>query len=164
MPSLLPKVYLATLCKICSHHFLIPSSIQIPLYYNRAEDPRCEGGFARVWKGEYEGTEVAVKVLKVFEESDLVKIKRVGFSIYQRARTDRLALTTQRFCKEVITWKALRHQNTLPLLGVTISHNQFVMVSEWMINGRITQFVKTHRDVNCFMLVGFCSTVDRTYH
>jgi hypothetical protein len=30
---------------------------------------------------------------------------------------------------------------------------QFVMVSEWMTNGNINQFVKTHKDANRFGLV-----------
>ena len=72
---------LATLCKICSHHALIPRPIQIPLCYDRTEAPRYRGGFAEVWKGEHEGIEVAVKVLKVFVTSDLAKITRVGFPI-----------------------------------------------------------------------------------
>ena len=59
----------------------------------------------------------------------------------------------QRFCKEVVAWKALRHQNVLPLLGVTMSSNQFTMVSEWMLNGNINEFVKVHRDANRFELV-----------
>ena len=54
-------------------------------------------------------------------------------------------------------WKALRHQNILPLLGVTMSKNQFTMVSEWMINGNINEFIKVHRDANRFDLVGFYS-------
>ena len=62
-------------------------------------------------------------------------------------------LIAQRFCKEVLTWKALRHENVLPLLGVTMSNNQFAMVSEWMANGNINEFVKTHRETNRFKLV-----------
>ena len=155
---------LAILCKVCSHYGLIPRSIQIPLCHDRTEAPRYEGGFAKVWKGEHEGIAVAVKVLKVFTTSDLVKIKRVGFPVFRRAGVDRLVPITQRFCKEVMTWKALRHKNTLPLLGVMMSSNQFVMVSEWMANGNINEFIKTRRDANRFELVGFCSTVDCTCH
>ena len=69
------------LCKICGHYASIPKSIQIPLCYNRTDDPRYEGGFAKVWKGEHEGIEVAVKVLKVFVVSNLTKITRVGFPV-----------------------------------------------------------------------------------
>jgi len=33
----------------------------------------------------------------------------------------------------------------------------FAMVSEWMTNGNINEFVKAHRDVNRFELVRVCS-------
>ena len=68
-------------------------------------------------------------------------------------RVDELMLIAQRFCKEVLTWKSLRHQNILPLLGVTMSNNQFAMVSEWMANGNVNEFIKLHSEVNRFKLV-----------
>ena len=152
------------MCKIYSDHALIPRSMQIPLCCNQTEDSRYEGEFARILKGEHEGIEVAIKVLKVFVTSDLVKIKRVGFPICQRARVDWLVPTAQRFRKEVMTWKVLRHQNVLPLMGVMMSGCQFMMVSEWMPSGNINEFIETHRDANRFKLVGFCSTIYRTCH
>jgi hypothetical protein len=54
-----------------------------------------------------------------------------------------------------LTWKALNHPNVLPLLGVVMTETQLAMVSEWMTNGNINQFVAAHRDVNRFELVGF---------
>ena len=56
-----------------------------------------------------------------------------------------------------MTWRALRHPNVLPLLGVTMTGTQLAMISEWMANGDINQFVRTHPDVNRFELVRFCS-------
>ena len=38
----------------------------------------CHGGFADVWRGNYEGREVAVKVLRVYMTSDFKKITRVS--------------------------------------------------------------------------------------
>jgi len=35
--------------------------------------------------------------------------------------------------------------------------NQFAMVSEWMANRNINQFIKVHKDANWFKLVGFGS-------
>ena len=164
MPLALRRKCLVILSKICSHHLLIPLSIQIPLCYDRREDPKYEGGFAKVWKGEHEGTEVAVKALKVTMKSDLVKIKKVGFPICQRARIDLLVPTTQNFCREVMSWKALRHPNALPLLGVMMTNNEFVMVSKWMANGNIIEFIEVHWEENRFKLVGFRSTVDCACH
>ena len=47
-----------------------------------------------------------------------------------------------------MTWKALHHPNVSQLLGVTMTENRFVMVSEWANNGNVTEFVKVHTDVN----------------
>ena len=52
-------------------------------------------------------------------------------------------------------WKTLRHPNVLPLIGVMIARNQFGMISDWMVNGNISDFVKTCPDVNRITLVGF---------
>ena len=56
-----------------------------------------------------------------------------------------------------MTWETLRHPNVLSLLGVTMGDEQFAMVSEWMANGNINEFVKAHRNVNRLELVGSCS-------
>ena len=59
----------------------------------------------------------------------------------------------QRFCKEFVAWKALRHPNVLPLLGVVMSETKFSMVSDWMPNGNISRFVATHPDTKRLELV-----------
>ena len=51
-------------------------------------------------------------------------------------------------------WKALQHPNVLPLIGVTITETRLAMISEWMVNGTIYEFVKTHPDVDRVELVG----------
>ncbi|KAF9785168.1 kinase-like domain-containing protein, partial [Thelephora terrestris] len=58
------------------------------------------------------------------------------------------------FCKEVVTWKTLRHPNVLPLIGVAMSKAQFAMVSEWMSNGNINEFVKANPGENRLKLLG----------
>jgi len=55
---------------------------------------------------------------------------------------------SQRFCREAIAWKHLRHPNILPLIGVTVSNQRFAMVSAWMDNGNINEFIKRHPGVN----------------
>ena len=52
-------------------------------------------------------------------------------------------------------WKTLRHPNILPLIGVRMSETQFAMVSDWMANGGINDFIKAHPGVNRLYLVGF---------
>ena len=60
-----------------------------------------------------------------------------------------------------MSWKALRHPNVLPLLGVIMTKTEFSMVSEWMSNGNINQFVAAHQDENRFELV--CSPFKLLY-
>ena len=54
-----------------------------------------------------------------------------------------------------MAWGALRHPNVLPLLGVTISENRFVMVSEWLVGGNINEYMKAHIGVDRLELVCF---------
>ena len=59
----------------------------------------------------------------------------------------------QKLGREFVPWKALQHPNVLPLLGVIMTETTFAMVSEWMPNGNINQFVTAHQDANRFNLV-----------
>lgn len=52
-----------------------------------------------------------------------------------------------------MTWRALRHQNLLPLLGVTMTENLLVVVSEWMARGNIMEFVKANVNADRARLV-----------
>ena len=120
-----------------------------------------------MWMGEYQGRKVAVKVLKVYSTSDFNKITSVGHhSRFAKVRIEELMIVAivQMFCKEVITWKSLCHPNVLPLLGVTMGKRVFAMVSEWMVNGNINEFIGAHRDANRFELVRFLFTIDPVCH
>ena len=50
-------------------------------------------------------------------------------------------------------WKSLRHPNTLPLIGVEMTEDEFVMVSEWMMNGNINEFIKANPEAERIELV-----------
>jgi len=64
----------------------------------------------------------------------------------------------QRFCREGVAWKHLRHPNILPLIGVTVSNQRFAMVSAWMENGNINEFIGKDQHVNRIELV--CVALD----
>ena len=51
-------------------------------------------------------------------------------------------------------WKSLRHPNVVPRMGVTMTETHFAMVSEWMVNGNIKEFMKAHPDEDRLGLVG----------
>ena len=59
---------------------MIPRSLEIEVHCDQQEYPLRNGGFADVWKCPYDGKEVAVKVLKVYQTSNFEQIRRVGCS------------------------------------------------------------------------------------
>lgn len=63
-----------------------------------------------------------------------------------------------------MAWKALHHPNLLPLLGVTMTKNRFVMVSEWMMKGNINEFVKEDINADRLKLVYFLFKVFNIAH
>jgi serine/threonine protein kinase len=115
----------------------------------------ASGGFADVRCGRYMGRLVALKTLKVPEQGDLLKIRKVSINnIFPAARDAVSTIILQQFCKEVILWNTISHPNVLKLAGVQgdMEDGQFVTVSEWMAYGNIMEYIKTNH-VNRLELV-----------
>ena len=154
-PEFVRKKTLQLLYRVCRRHALLPRVLQIPVRYDRTRDALFRGGFADVWKGEHDGREVAVKVLRTYATSDFQKIIGVGCSLCSLFACKPTDSAVQRFCKEVVMWKFLRHPNVLPLVGVAMSETRFARISDWMTNGNIIDFVNARPDVDRHGLVGF---------
>ena len=145
--------------RICYHQALLPRSLTIQPGFNVTGAPLYHGGFAGVWKGRHQGRDVAAKVLKLRSEGDSREIRRVGRccpDLLHVFETDRVS---QKFCGEVVVWRALRHKNTLPLLGVTMTEDRLVVVSEWMVGGNIMEFLKVNVHADRLGLVRFSPRV-----
>lgn len=50
-------------------------------------------------------------------------------------------------------WKSLAHPNIVPLIGATIESLQ--LISDWMPNGNLTDYIKRCSGVDRLSLVGF---------
>ena len=70
---------LRPLYRICGRQALLPNSLAIPLCYDPTENPLFHGGFGDVWKGRYNGRDVAAKVLRVYLGDDRRRVRRVSF-------------------------------------------------------------------------------------
>ena len=136
---------------ICNRDALLPTSLQIPFTYDPTELPQYAGTFGAVWKGECGGEAVAVKVLKL--TLDVEVIRKVCCPKLARLSTNRPG-PIQRFCKEAMTWKILSHPNVLPLICASMNGGEFVMVSEWMDNGNVVDYLK-RKDADRLKLVTF---------
>ena len=62
---------------------------------------------------------------------------------------------TKQLCREVLVWKRLSHPNILPLLGVSVSKDPqyFRIISEWMPNGNVMEYIRSNPQINRLRLV-----------
>ena len=132
--------------KMCCEHKLLPTSYTITNEPKKVgELPSGGGGNADLWYGMYQGTEVAIKVLRVHSGLDLVNVERVRPSTFL---CHALMRANQTFCREVVLWKQFRHPNLLPLMGATKASHAFMMISEWMEHGTIMEFITVCPETN----------------
>jgi len=68
--------------KMCREHKSLPSSCAITNELERiGELPSGSGGNADVWSGLYQGSKVAIKVLRVYSRVDLASVEKVRISV-----------------------------------------------------------------------------------
>ncbi|KAJ7862987.1 kinase-like domain-containing protein, partial [Mycena leptocephala] len=120
---------------LAAHLKQLPDDISISGIVLMTEHPVNHGGFSNIYFGRYENsesfqTEVALKVLKIFENQT----------------ADDRVLLHRKFVKEVLVWRFLRHENIIPLLGVfqTASLPSLAMVSPWMPRGSVLKYMADH--------------------
>ncbi|GLB43188.1 putative protein tyrosine kinase [Lyophyllum shimeji] len=103
------------------------AALSKPLAQMTYLSPSAHGGFTDVWKGILNGCPVAIKVLRVYDT-------RRNFERHKHI-----------FQQEIVSWRQLSHPNLLPLLGVSDLGDGTLpaLVSPWLENGNITQFLRT---------------------
>ena len=83
-----------------------------------------------------------MKVLKAPTES-LEWTRRVGCpQLVVRISNLKLTVSHIVVLRGGCLWKTLLHPNVLPFLGLTVTKDLFAMVSEWMGNGNVEDFVR----------------------
>ncbi|KAJ7138852.1 kinase-like domain-containing protein [Mycena filopes] len=81
-----------------------------------------------IWKGVVGGQSVSVKVMRLFQEADITLVLK-GFS------------------REAIIWRQLCHPNLLPFFGLCYRDMRLCLVSPWMENGNIMEYLSKHPGV-----------------
>ncbi|KAJ7824686.1 kinase-like domain-containing protein, partial [Mycena leptocephala] len=80
------------------------------------------GAFGDVYKASLDGQLVAVKMMRVFQDSDIDALLK-------------------EFGQEGLIWRQLCHPNLLPFFGLYYFQNRLCLVSPWMENGHIRAFL-----------------------
>ncbi|KAF8671777.1 kinase-like protein [Rhizoctonia solani] len=90
--------------------------------------PVSTGGFGDVYRGTlHHGTHVGIKCLRLVVHTT------------EESRKD-----LKRAAHELYVWSKCRHPNILELNGVALYRNQIAMISPWMGNGNVNQFLSRH--------------------
>ncbi|KAJ6466811.1 kinase-like domain-containing protein [Mycena sanguinolenta] len=84
------------------------------------------GGFGDIWKGLVRGQNVCVKVMRIFGNSNI-----------------KAAL--KEFGREAVIWRQRYHPNVLPFFGLYYVEDRLCLVSPWMGDGHIMDFLRKHK-------------------
>ncbi|KAF7360262.1 Protein kinase domain-containing protein [Mycena venus] len=80
------------------------------------------GAFGDIWRGLVHGQSVSVKIMRLFG--------------------DEVTAAIQGFGREALIWRQLSHPNLLPFFGLYYLEKRLCLVSPWMSNGHVLQFLK----------------------
>ena len=121
------------------------------------------GGYGDVYDGKLfdkktnQWTRVAAKKFRVMveKEEEFAEVKYPilpNFTIQAKVS----GVCAQSFARELVIWVQLQHKNILSLIGVTVIDGMPVLASEWMENGTMNEYLKTHEDADILAVV--CGT------
>ncbi|TFK17211.1 kinase-like protein, partial [Coprinopsis marcescibilis] len=119
-----------SLLKLSKRNTIIPSSL---VHANIMVDPdvtSTEGGFCNIHKGIFEGSLVAVKVIR---------------------------MKKQQLLQAIVTWNQLKHPNVLPFYSVHFwrafsgSEELLSLLSPWMDNGNSMEYLQRNPKADRFM-------------
>lgn len=104
-----------------------------------SENPWAGGGYCDVYRGKlYDGTEVAIKCLRVYDGPEAAIQRK---KIFKHA------------ARELYHWSKLYHPNVLRLRGLILFRGGIALVSEWMANGSLMSFLRHKPDED---RIAFC--------
>ncbi|CAK5271731.1 unnamed protein product [Mycena citricolor] len=105
---------------------MLPTSLMISGVSQRRVQASFCGGFGDVYQAMYRGELVALKQMRVFQNSDQREVRR-------------------KFCLEAMVWQRLRHPCIVPLIGIDTESfpSMLCMISPWMKNGTVLTYLSS---------------------
>lgn len=118
------------------------------------------GGYSDVFQGRMaNGALVAVKRLRVYLQDDpkFTKVRCDLSNLFSECYLKVRLATMQRLAREVQIWSMVSHTNILPLMGYALEGDRYpALVTEWMENGTIAEYVRKNYYVDVLSLVQYC--------
>jgi len=133
-----------TTLDFCLKHSIYPHSLDRHLKTDIVTDkyPCQRGGSSDVYFGRLNGKPVALKRFRSFQHSD-ERDERVLRKVRSPFTTELQVLTfLQKFINEAMITRALDHEHTIPFLTVQDNESGLYIVTPWMENGNVVQYVK----------------------
>ncbi|KAJ7587383.1 kinase-like domain-containing protein [Mycena floridula] len=123
-----PRILLATY-QISKRTGLYPKTLQLS-GVEALQQSENRGSFGDIWKGNFSGTLVAIKVMRHSDAERSVLLKT--------------------FIGEAILWRELSHPNVLSFHGIHLwsKDGRICLVSPWMENGNLVSYLKDHSDAD----------------
>jgi Protein tyrosine and serine/threonine kinase len=131
---------LVRLSEVCDK---LPSAIYITGVTGRDREPLVSGGFADIFRANYNGKVVALKRLRPLQNARRreanQRVRTSGSDSELKGRR-----SAQKLGSEALLWKHLRHPYVLPFLGIDSESfpHEYCMVSPWMKHGTILSHIQ----------------------
>ncbi|KAJ7472388.1 kinase-like domain-containing protein [Mycena galericulata] len=90
---------------------------------HKVEQQMAAGGFGDIWKGLVRGQSVSVKIMRLFQDTDIQAV-------------------VKEFGREALIWRQLCHPNLLPFFGFFYLDKRLCLVSPWMERGNIMEYLR----------------------
>ncbi|XP_006464133.1 hypothetical protein AGABI2DRAFT_52342, partial [Agaricus bisporus var. bisporus H97] len=124
---------LIVLQKLCEKSMLYPTCYTL----DGIEDisPKGAGGFCDIYQGRYQGQNLCLKVVRLYEKQDQHEMLKAH-------------------SREAILWSQLEHPNIAPFYGVFClkeAHGRICLLSPLMENGNIVEYLKKESQVPHFL-------------
>ncbi|KAG2003007.1 TKL/TKL-ccin protein kinase [Coprinopsis cinerea AmutBmut pab1-1] len=116
---------LKLLLRLSKHSGSYPPCLALKGIKREDDYPVTSGHFGEVWRGRYQKQKVCLKVVRVYQRSDVEHFLRI-------------------FSREAVIWSQLKHDNVLPFYGVyeLDESRRLCLVSPWMDNGSLREYVR----------------------
>jgi len=99
----------------------------------------ASGGLADLWRGEYQGAQVAIKAFRTYSHMETAKEVRI-----ERICVVPFKLATQILWSFVPMWKNFDHPNVAAFLGVNTEIFPLALVYDWAGNDNIIRYLESH--------------------